>query len=144
MQLKPWDAAMDLAKLRKVIRNLDQSIGDSQITALFKSLKNRSETVEVETLIQNFTGKPYETVEFRDKIFKVVYNEIYPNNEDKLIQMLSDKDVGNEGKVNQRQLFDVLNKIIKSVKSEDIERFVRFLETDSTGQVTYMEFISDL
>ena len=28
MQLKPWDSAMDLAKLRKVIRNLDASISD--------------------------------------------------------------------------------------------------------------------
>jgi hypothetical protein len=99
MKLKPWDDAMDLAKLKKVIRNLDQTISESQITALFKSLKNSAGTIEVETLISNFTGQPYQTVEFRDKIFKQVYTEIYPQNEEKLIQLLGEKDSGNEGRV---------------------------------------------
>ena len=38
-------------------------------------------------MVRNFTGKEFETVDFRNKIFKQLYAEVYPNNEQKLIKL---------------------------------------------------------
>jgi hypothetical protein len=88
MKLKAWDNGLTLPKLREHIRNLDSSVSDSQITSLYKNLKDASGVVQVSNLISNFTGSPFETIDFRNKIFKQLYTEIYPNNEDRVIQLL--------------------------------------------------------
>lgn len=41
--------------------------------------------VRVCDLVRNFTGLPYETVDYTNTVFKKVYAEIYPNNEDHVI-----------------------------------------------------------
>lgn len=85
MHLKPWGDPIDLAKLTEAIRHLDPAMSDVQIRALFKTLKDRTGLVPIPVLIPNLTGQPYETVEFRNKIFKRIYNEIYPDKEQTLI-----------------------------------------------------------
>jgi hypothetical protein len=42
MKLKAWDNGLTFPKLREHIRNLDSSVSDSQITSLFKNLKDVS------------------------------------------------------------------------------------------------------
>ena len=59
-----------------------------QIRALFVSLKNDSSRVPVEALVRNLTGKPYETVDFRNAIYKKLYAEIYPDKEEAFITEL--------------------------------------------------------
>ena len=88
MKLKAWNNGLTLPKLREHIRNLDSSVSDSQITSLYKNLKDASGVVQVSNLISNFTGSPFETIDFRNKIFKQLYTEIYPNNEERVIQLL--------------------------------------------------------
>ncbi len=39
-------------------------------------------------LIRNFTGQAYETVDYRNDVYKKVYSEIYPNKEEQVIQLL--------------------------------------------------------
>lgn len=75
-------------------------MSDVQIRALFKLLKDRSGLIPVYILLPNLTGQPFETVEFRNKIFKRIYLEIYPNNEQKLINKLAECDTNNKGKIN--------------------------------------------
>ena len=41
-------------------------------------MKNDEDTVEIYNLVRNFTGKEFETVDFRNMMFKKLYNEIYP------------------------------------------------------------------
>ena len=85
MKLRVWDNPLDNQAFHSAMRNLDNSISDVQIRALFVSLKNDSSRVPVEALIRNLTGKPYETVDFRNQIYKKLYSEIYPDKEEALI-----------------------------------------------------------
>lgn len=39
-------------------------------------------------LVRNFTGQAYETVDYRNNVYKKVYAEVYPHHEDKVIQLL--------------------------------------------------------
>ena len=45
MKLKAWDDGLTLPKFKEVIRRLDQSISDSQICALFKTIKDANNLV---------------------------------------------------------------------------------------------------
>lgn len=56
--------------------------------------------VEVPKLVRNFTGRAYETVDFRNKIFRVLYTEIYPDQEEKVIKLLQQQDTDNVGMIN--------------------------------------------
>lgn len=85
MKLRVWDNPLDLNGFTKALHNLDKSLSDSQIRALFAQLKNSDSLVEVPNLVRNFTGKQYETVDFRNKIYKQLYTDIYPQNEDRVI-----------------------------------------------------------
>lgn len=81
MQIRIWDAPLDFIKLSEALRKIDPSISESQIRHLAKSLKNKDDKVEVGDLLRNLCGKEYETVDFRNKIFRQIYNEINPHKE---------------------------------------------------------------
>ena len=76
MKLRIWDDPLDYPKFVKAIRNLDTSLTDVQLRALAKSLKNSKNLVEVPTLVNNLVGKDYQTVDFRDKLYKRLFSEI--------------------------------------------------------------------
>ncbi len=59
-------------------------------------------------LVRNFTGQPYETVDYRNTVYKKVYSEVYPMNEEKTIQLLQDADVSNVGLISAQALLTVL------------------------------------
>lgn len=92
MKLRVWSDPLDQASFQKAIRNLDQSISDSQIRSLFIQLRNSSGLVEVPELIRNFTGQAFETVDFRNKIFKLIYHDVFPAKEEELIALLQEQD----------------------------------------------------
>lgn len=144
MKLKAWDNGLTLAKLREHIRNLDSTVSDSQITSLFKHLKDSSGLVQISNLISNFTGSTFETIDFRNKIFKQLYTEIYPANEERVIQMLQGVDKENQGFVKARDLLQVLEKVNSKISADDLERFVRFLDTDKLGKLNYLEFLTQV
>ena len=110
MKLRVWDNALDGVAFHKALRNLDHSISDVQIRALFVQLKNDSSRVPVDSLIRNFTGKPYETVDFRNATYKKLYAEIYPNKEEDMIAALQEQDTENAGLVEASGLLTVLLK----------------------------------
>lgn len=41
-------------------------------------------------------------------------------------------------------LLKVLNEVVKTVSKADLERFVRFLDKDKLGRVSYMEFMGKM
>lgn len=87
MKLRVWDLPLNKAAFIKAARNLDQSLGDQQISELFKTLKNDEDLVEVCSIVRNFTGSKFETVDYRNSLFKKLYADIYPQKEDKIIQL---------------------------------------------------------
>lgn len=73
MHLRAWDNPLDYPQFSEAIRKLDPSLGDSQLRALAKILKNKDNKVDVGVLITNLCGKEFETVDYRNKIFKRLY-----------------------------------------------------------------------
>ena len=53
-------------------------------------------------------------------------------------------DKENNGLIRTKDLYDILKKTITSVGQNDIERFVRFLETDRNGKVNFTEFMNKI
>jgi Ca2+-binding EF-hand superfamily protein len=98
----------------------------------------------VPELIRNFTGQAYETVDFRNKIFKLIYHDVYPAKEEELIALLQEQDNDNFGLINEAQLLTALKAVVKSVPVTDLERLVRYLEKDKLGKLNYMEFIQKM
>ena len=144
MHLKPWSDPLNAQQLSLCLHYLDKTISEQQIFALFRLLRNKEGLIPVPILISNLTGQPYETVEFRNKVFKKLYADIYPSKEEELMQAFCQKDARNCGRINSSTLLEVLLKFIKSVSAEDCERFVRYIETDRQGLIAYMDLVGDL
>jgi crotonobetainyl-CoA:carnitine CoA-transferase CaiB-like acyl-CoA transferase len=53
--------------------------------------------------------------------------------------MLQDADEGNVGFISGQALLNVLTKVVKKLTSEELERFVRFLDKDKLGRINYMD-----
>lgn len=90
MKLRVWDNPLDRGAFYKAMRNLDPSISDVQIKAIFATIKNESDLVPICDLIRNFTGQSFETVDYRNAVFKKVYADIYPRKEEEVIQLLQE------------------------------------------------------
>lgn len=143
-----WDDPLDYAKFSKALKTLDSSLTDVQLRAMAKSMKNSKNLVEVPMLIRNLCGKDFETVDFRDKLYKRIYSEILDSSNtvrrEKFKNLLIKYDDLNDGTIVAQDLQKVLNQVCKTVKASDIERFVRFLEKDVRGRIDYTQFIADL
>jgi Ca2+-binding EF-hand superfamily protein len=115
MNLRIWDDPLDFPKFAKALRILDSSLTDLQLKAVAKSMKNSNNLVEVPVLIRNLVGKDYETVDFRDKLFKRVYNEIYGDNDERRIEkfrnLLIKYDNLNDGTIVSQDLNKVLTQV---------------------------------
>lgn len=78
MKLKMWDEPLDFAKFANCVRLMDPSFSDSQLKALFAKLKNNEDNkVNVEQMMINFVGSMQDTVDYKVKVLKVLYSEIY-------------------------------------------------------------------
>jgi Ca2+-binding EF-hand superfamily protein len=97
MKLRVWDDPLDGHKFLTAIRLLDATVSDAQAKSLFSTLKNNDGKVDVHVLVRNLTGKEFETVDFRNKIFAKIYAEVFPNKEEKMIQLLQEEDTENMG-----------------------------------------------
>lgn len=73
MHLHAWDKPLDFTQFSEAIRKLDPSLGESQLRSLAKLLKNKDNKVDVGVLVTNLCGKEFETVDYRNKIYKKIY-----------------------------------------------------------------------
>ena len=99
MQLRIWDAPLDFPKLCEGLRRLDPTLSETQIRHLAKQLKNKDNKVDVTALLRNLSGQEYETVDYRNRIFRLIYSEIHPHNEQKFLDVLQEVDPLNDGRV---------------------------------------------
>lgn len=74
LKLKAWDEPLAYERFKKAVSRLDPSFSDAQCRNLFHKLKNTDGLVEVETLLRNVTGSEQDTVDFRNKMYKQIYN----------------------------------------------------------------------
>lgn len=148
MNLRIWDDPLDFNQFSKALRILDSSLTNDQLLAMAKPMKNSQNKVEVPMLIKNLVGKDYETVDFRDKLYKRIYHEIFETSEaskkEKLRNLLVKYDDLSDGTIIPQNLIICLTQVCRGISQKDIERFVRFLEKDVRGRVDYTQFTSKL
>jgi Ca2+-binding EF-hand superfamily protein len=140
MHARVWDGPMDYPRFCECLRKLDPSLGDSQLRVLAKTLRNKDGKIEVPNLLVNLCGKEFETVDYRNKIFRTIYSQVYPRHEKKLLKLLEEADPLNDGRVEPAALKVALLKVTKDIDQETLDRFVRFLDKDTQGKVDYIGF----
>lgn len=126
------------------MRRLDPTLSEPQIRYLAKVLKGNNGRISVTGLLRNLVGHETETVDFRNKMYRQLYDQVFPSQEDKLIAALEDVDPLNDGRVEPIGLKQALKKVIRGIKEDDIDRFIRFLEKDKSGKVDYMAFMGKM
>ena len=146
MKLKVWDEPMDFSRFSLAIRCLDQSFSDSQCRALFNKLRNANKRVEVQTLISNITGGENDTVDYKNKIFRMLYKEIFAAGKRKLLlNLFENHDTKNNGKITPENLESCLKQATGGSQSrfsdENIRKFVRQLHKDDQNKIPYIEFM---
>ena len=146
MNLRVWDDPLDFPKFCKALRILDSSLTDEQLKAMAKPMKNANDLVEVNMLMKNLVGQDYETVDFRDKLYKRVYHEIFvtsdPSRKEKLRDMLIENDDLCDGTIIPKNLQSILTKLCRNIRTSDVEKFIRFLDKDHRGRIDYAQFTS--
>jgi Ca2+-binding EF-hand superfamily protein len=131
MHLRIWDQPLEYAKFVDSLRKLDPSLSESQLRVLMKTLKNKEAKVEIQTLLSNLCGKEFETLDYRNKISRKIYTQVFPHKEKRLLKLLEDADALNDGKIEPNALKLALLKVTSDIDEETIARFVRFLEKDT-------------
>lgn len=148
MHLRIWDDPLDFKKFTTALRMLDSSLTDVQLRAMAKTMKNSKNLVDVPVLMRNLVGKDFETVDFRDKLYKRIFSEIVDSRnsetKEKFKSLLVKYDTLNDGTIVTQDLQKVLNQVCKSINANDVERFTRFLEKDARGRIDYTRFMDDL
>lgn len=109
LKLKAWDEPLAFDRFYAAIRRLDPSFSDAQCRNLFSKLKNSDGLVEIQTFLRNITGSEHDTVDFRNKMYKQFYDEIYAKGKQgQLLQLLEQADKGNDGRVPPENLEKIL------------------------------------
>ena len=144
MNLRIWDDPLDFPKFCKALRILDSSLTDKQLKAMAKPMKNANDLVQVNMLMKNLVGQDFETVDFRDKLYKRVYHEIFVTSDssrkEKLRDMLIENDDLCDGTIIPKNLQSILSKLCRNIRASDIEKFIRFLDKDHRGRIDYTQF----
>lgn len=99
MNARVWDPAFDYPRFCEALRKLDPSLSESQLRVLAKALKNKEGKIDVPNLVMNLCGKEFETVDYRNKIYRTIYSQVYPRREKKLLKLLEEGDPLNDGRV---------------------------------------------
>ena len=76
MGLRIWDDPIDLPTFNRCMRLLDPTLTDSQLKGLAKEMKNSQNKVDIIMMLQNLVGNEFETVDFRNRVFKRIYGEL--------------------------------------------------------------------
>ena len=74
MNLRIWDSALDFPKIVECLRKIDPSLSESQLRVLHKIMKNKEGKIDISNLLTNLCGKEFETVDYRNKVFRKIYN----------------------------------------------------------------------
>jgi len=126
------------------VRRIDPSIGDNSLRVLAKTLKTKDNKIDVPTLLTNLCGKDFETVDYRNKVFNMIYTQVHPLKESRLKRLLEESDPLNDGKVEASALKIALIKVTNDIDQDMLKSFVRFLNKDSKGKIDYISFLEKM
>ena len=129
MDAKLWDV-LDLKSFSAAVRRLEPSLSDVMCKNLFTRIQNREQKVEMQTLLQNFCGTEHETVDYKQKMFKQLYSEIFQNKKQReFLSLCEAEDKLNDGKIEPKKLEQVLKTITagssQPCSEEAIQKFVK-------------------
>lgn len=130
MDVKLWDPALDFTSFQRVIRRLEQSLSEQLCRTLFTKIQNNAQKVELPTLLANICGTEHETVDYKVKMFKQLYIEIFQNKRQReFLKLCEADDKFNDGKIEPKHLEKVLKAITGGSSSqfsdEAIQKFVK-------------------
>jgi hypothetical protein len=131
MNLRIWDDPLKYIEFIKAIKLLDPTFTDVQIKALAKSLKSHDDKIDITNMIRNLCGEEFETVDYRNRIFKKIYENIYSKGKGAALKEIFTKlDTRFDGTLEPFELKQALIKVGGSAagNEQSIDRFVRFLE----------------
>jgi len=58
------------------MRTLDPTLTEQQLKGIAKEMKNANNRIDVIMMLQNLVGNEFETVDFRNRIYKRMYSEL--------------------------------------------------------------------
>lgn len=145
MKLRIWDDALTQPKFNKCLRMLDPTLTDVQLKAMAAEMKDNENKVPVMTLVQNLVGNEFETYDFRNRMLKRIYTEIREQNkEEKLKHQFYQLDKSNDGTLGVLEMKQALVSVITSVDELSIDKFVKFLEKDKRGRISYTQLFEKI
>jgi hypothetical protein len=79
---------------------------------MFKNMRGRDNKIEIPILMRNLTGQDFETCDYRNKIFKEIFQELKNDKkkEEKLRKLLEDLDGEHSGFLGPHDLKYALSK----------------------------------
>ena len=143
MKLKIWDEPIAFPKFTGCLRRLDPSFSDGQLKMLFDKLKGQDGKIDIQVMLSNFAGTVHDTVDYRHKMFKSLYKEIYKTGlQDELLRQLEAADERNDGRVSPKAIEKILKSLTGSkFTDEELLKFTRQLQKDDDHKVKYIEFM---
>lgn len=107
------------------------------------SLVEKSGKVSIRHLIQNFTGHPYETVDFRNEVYKKIF-QACADKQEELREAFDEVDKDHDGLVTEE---DFINTLIHHtlLTRPTLVKFVPFMEFGPFGKkVKYEPFLDQM
>jgi hypothetical protein len=75
-KMRVYDDPIEFPKFKDCMKMLDPELNPNQLRCMFNEIKNSSNLVEIPMMIASITGETYETVDFRNKVYKQIWNFI--------------------------------------------------------------------
>ncbi len=145
MQLRIWDDPLNQNDFNRAIRKVDPTLTDVQLHTMANEMKDTSNKVPIQMILQNLVGNEYETSDFRNRMFKRIYAELSDRkNEDKLKRAFYKYDKKNDGSLNCRDMFEALTLVLTTLDENSIEKFIKFLDKDENGRISYTQFLTSM
>jgi len=108
-------------------------------------MKDKTNKVPIMMMIQNLVGEEYETVDFRNRIFNRIYEEVKQHGKEARIKAAFFKeDKKNDGTLDCHEMKRALISVINSVDHKSIEKFIKFLDKDSRNRISYTTFLNKM
>ena len=127
------------------MRILDHTLTDMQLKGMAKEIKNSSNKIDIIMMLQNLVGNEFETVDFRNRVFKRIYSELNDKrNYDALARAFNKHDTKFDGTLSILEMRNALRQVLTSIDDTTIEKFIKFLEKDKRGRINYTEFLNKM
>lgn len=145
MKLRIWDDSLSLSQFNKCMRELDPTLTDAQLKGMGAQMKDKTNKVPIFTLLHNLVGGEFETYDFRNRIYKRIYSEVREQRkEEALRKAFSKHDKQNDGTLGVMELKRAFMEVIQSVDEISVEKFIKFLEKDKKGRISYTELLDKM